>query len=207
MTVIQEGQETQTALRDFGRWLLQSGGLPADKTKDLLTKSRALHCRSGETVFSAGDTLEELFFVNSGLVRYYYLTPDGKEYNKNFVSSGSVVTSLSSFLEAKPAPFFTEALEDTVLVAVPIELARNLASDDIDWERLVGRFVRALAIQKEQREASFLLKNAEQRYEAFLKDFSALAMRLPQYHIASYLGITPVALSRIRSRLACRRLS
>lgn len=100
MTVIQESQETQTTLRDFGRWLLQSGGLPADKTEDLLTKSRALHCGSGETVFSAGDTLEELFFVNSGLVRYYYLTPEGKEYNKNFVSSGSVVTSLSSFLEA-----------------------------------------------------------------------------------------------------------
>jgi CRP-like cAMP-binding protein len=71
----------------------------------------------------------------------------------------------------------------------------------------MNRFLALLALKKERREASFLLLDAGERYEAFLEDFADLVPRLPQYHIASYLGITPVALSRIRSRRAGKHAS
>jgi CRP-like cAMP-binding protein len=199
--------DTSEILQAFAVGLRQKGSVSARETDLLLGSARVLQREAGDILFAAGDILEDLYFVASGLVRYYYLTPDGREFNKSFVSNGGAVTCLSSFLEARPAPFFTEALEPTVLVALPMSLVRELKSSEIVLERLINGFIANLALQKEKREASFLLEDAAGRYEAFLKDFADLAPRLPQYHIASYLGITAVALSRIRARRSPQKIS
>jgi CRP-like cAMP-binding protein len=188
-------------LGEFADWLL-GRGVPRTSAEQLLAHASVVQHAAGRRLFAAGEVPNTLYFVVRGLVRFYYLTPDGKEFNKNFVASGSVVTSLGSFLEGSPSPFFTEALEDCVFVTYPMELARQLTETDIVWERLVNGFITQLALKKERREASFLLDSAMARYEAFLTDFPEIALRVPQYHIASYLGITPVALSRIRGRRA-----
>lgn len=187
-------------LQTFCERLKDLSGDTALNTRQIVDQGRVLRLKAGEGIFAAGDRLEDLYFVFTGLVRYFYLTPDGREFNKSFVTRGGVVTCLSSFLKAKPAPFFTETLDDTVLVCVPMTLVRQMKAEDIRWERMINGFITRLALQKEQREASFLLEDATGRYEAFLKEFAEIAPRLPQYQIASYLGITPVALSRIRAR-------
>ncbi|MCV0429233.1 MAG: Crp/Fnr family transcriptional regulator [Roseibium sp.] len=204
---MKECDTDRQVLQTFLERFQTSIGDPAPDMRLIVDVARVLRPRAGDVLFSAGDLLEDLYFVVSGLVRYYYLTPHGREFNKNFVSSGGVVTCLSSFLAEKPSPFFTEALEDTVLVSVPMETVRRLKADDILWERVFNGFITRLALRKEQREASFLLEDAAGRYEAFLREYSQVALRLPQYHIASYLGITPVALSRIRARRAKRSAS
>lgn len=189
-------------LKTFHLKLTNEHGLSASSADQVTKNARVVKRQAGELVFAAGDDLQELFFIGSGLVRYFYVTPDGREFNKSFVSSGSVVTCLSSFLERLPAPFFTEALDTSILIAVPMDELRSLRQTDPEVERLINRFVTNLALQKEKREASFLLEDAAGRYEAFLRNFPDVAARIPQYHIASYLGITPVALSRIRGRRA-----
>jgi CRP-like cAMP-binding protein len=198
---------TQSLLTMFNAWLRKSGGLPAQSTEAALDASVVRRFQADDVLFSAGDRPDVLYFIQSGLVRFFYLTDDGKEFNKNFVAAGSVVTSLSTFLSGVPSPFFTQALEETVAIALPMEFVRRQIEADIHWERLLSRSVAMLALKKEQREASFLLQDASARYEAFLEEFSDLASRLPQYHIASYLGITPVALSRIRARRGKKRAS
>ncbi len=187
-------------LEQFTGWLQQAGGVPEGEARRVAERAKIRQLEAGTRLFSSGEVLETLFFICSGLVRFFYLTPEGKEFNKNFVTAGDVATSLGSFLEARPSPFFAEALEETVVVALPMSFVRELSSADIDWERLINGFVLRLALQKERREASFLLESAAERYEIFLKEFASIAGRVPQYHIASYLGITPVALSRIRAR-------
>jgi CRP-like cAMP-binding protein len=198
---------TQSPVTMFNGWLRQSGGLPAQSADVALDASVVRRFQADDVLFSAGDRPDVLYFIQSGLVRFFYLTDDGKEFNKNFVAAGSVVTSLSTFLSGVPSPFFTQALEDTVTIALPMEFVRRQVEADIYWERLLSRSVAMLALKKEQREASFLLQDASARYEAFLEEFSDLASRLPQSHIASYLGITPVALSRIRARRGKQRAS
>ncbi|XYK80050.1 MAG: Crp/Fnr family transcriptional regulator [Labrenzia sp.] len=198
---------TQSPVTMFNVWLRKSGGLPAQSADVALDASVVRRFQADDVLFSAGDRPDVLYFTQSGLVRFFYLTDDGKEFNKNFVAAGSVVTSLSTFLSGVPSPFFTQALEDTVTIALPMEFVRRQVEADIYWERLLSRSVAMLALKKEQREASFLLQDAGARYEAFLDDFPDLAPRLPQYHIASYLGITPVALSRIRARRGKQRTS
>lgn len=195
---------TDDALLERFDTFLQNLAVPREKRREVVNRASVRRVEAESVLFRAGDRLESLFFVLSGLVRFYYLTPDGKEFNKSFATDGSFVTCLSSFLEDRPSRFFTQALETTVLVALPMDLIRDLKAKDIVWERLVSMFVTRLALQKEQREASFLLDSASDRYEAFLTDFKTIAPRLPQYHIASFLGITPVALSRIRARRTAR---
>lgn len=187
-------------LAHFTDWLQQAGDVSHDEARRVAECAEIRKVSAGTVLFSAGDVLETLYFIRSGLVRFFYLTREGKEFNKNFITAGNVATSLGSFLEARPSPFFAEALEETVLVALPMAFVRDLKTTDIAWERLINGFVIRLALQKERREASFLLESAAERYEAFLTEFSEIAGRVPQYHIASYLGITPVALSRIRAR-------
>ncbi|MES0882399.1 Crp/Fnr family transcriptional regulator [Roseibium sp. SCP14] len=200
-------EEKSQIVRAFcDRLQLLSGSQELDM-QPIFGQARVKRVEPGEILFAAGDRLEDLYFIISGLVRYFYVTPDGREFNKNFVTKGSVVTCLSSFLQSEPSPFFTESLEETLLVCLPMDLVRSLRADDFRWERIINGFIVRLALQKEQREASFLLDDATKRYEAFLKDFASVSPRLPQYHIASYLGITPVALSRIRGRRAARNTS
>ncbi|MCK7613561.1 Crp/Fnr family transcriptional regulator [Roseibium sediminicola] len=189
-----------TVLIQFADWLQHAGGVPESEALRVAERGEVRQFSAGAVLFSAGDVLETLYFIRSGLIRFFYLTPEGKEFNKNFVTAGNVATSLGSFLEARPSPFFAEALEETELVALPMAFVRDLKTSDIAWERLINGFVIRLALQKERREASFLLESATERYEAFLTEFAEILGRVPQYHIASYLGITPVALSRIRAR-------
>lgn len=190
----------EAILERFSDWLLRKASMPEELSSALLQAAYVRRLEAGETLFAAGDQLQDLHFVSQGLVRYFYLTSDGKEFNKNFVSAGGVATSLSAFLVDQLSPFFVQALEDTLIVSVPFDQLRALRSQWGELERLINQFIADLALKKERREASFLLQNASERYEAFLLDFEAIAPRLQQFHIASYLGITPVALSRIRGR-------
>lgn len=197
----------QEILSAFFDWLIGAGGVSSKAATAAVERAKVRRFAAEETLFAAGDCPEQLYFIHSGLVRFYYLTSDGKEFNKNFVEDGSVVTSLSSFLSAAPSPFHTQALEETIVVALPLDYVRAQTISDLTWERLLNRFVASLALKKEQREASFLLLDASERYDVFLRDFEKIVPRLPQYHIAAYLGITPVALSRIRARRVSKHAS
>ncbi|WP_428672356.1 Crp/Fnr family transcriptional regulator [Roseibium sp.] len=199
MTCRNAKKDAQT-LSAFAVWLGQQGGISPPEAAEACRSAGVVRAGAGDGIFSAGETPGFLYFVRSGLVRFYYLTADGKEFNKSFATAGGVVTCLSSFLEGAPSSFHTQALEDTELVALPMELARQLPARDRAWERLISTVIAQLALRKERREAAFLLQSASERYEAFLREFPEVAQRLPQYHVASYLGITPVALSRIRAR-------
>jgi len=135
------------------------------------------------------------------LFRLYYTTPDGSEYNKSFCSGNDFVASYGSLLTGTPASLSIQALTDSKLIVIPYAKFQMLYDRHACWERLGRLLVERLFVKKESRERDFLLLSAEARYLKFMESYGPLAANIPQYHIASYLGITPVALSRIRNRL------
>ncbi len=163
-----------------------------------LFKARSLE--QGHYFLRAGDQSTELVFVNAGLIRFFYQSADGKEFNKSFIPENQFVSAYSAFLTDTPARFSIQALEPSHLLACDLRSVINLFDCHRCWERLGRIFAEQLFIKKETREAGFLLDDAETRYHSFQKAYPGLEDRLAQYHIASYLGITPVALSRIRRR-------
>lgn len=155
----------------------------------------------GEYLARSDEALTHSHHIVRGLVRLFYITPDGVEHNKGFAAEGRVVGSAASKLAGAPAGFDIEALEHTETLSLPFSVADALVARHPAWERLRRLAMERLFLEKEQREKDFLTLDATERYRAFLERQPELARRLPLRHVASYLGITPVALSRIRRQL------
>lgn len=158
--------------------------------------------KQGEHLFLMEDKVDDFYFLIQGLARYYYLTEEGKEFNKSFAEKqGHLLSSISSVSYGTGSPFSVELLSDFTTLYISYKDLLQLTKKYEQWNDLLLRIYEDLVIKKEKREADFLLLNARQRYEKFLEDYSMIDDSVPNYHIASYLGITSVALSRIRKEM------
>ena len=151
----------------------------------------------------AGDVVKNFYFITSGLVRFFYTTEDGKEFNKHFAMENDFAGSFYSFLNHSPCEFTIQALEFTQAIVLP-DLSTSKAFHDRHpcWELLGRKNAEGVLFIKEAREKELLLDSLEVRYQRFVKKYPRLSQRVPQYHIASYLGVTDVALSRLRKKIS-----
>jgi CRP-like cAMP-binding protein len=160
--------------------------------------------KAGDTLLRIGEPARHVWWISQGLLRFYFLSADGLERNKSFHAEGAWVGS-GMPPRSSPSPYAIEALEATELLELSYEsledaIARFPAVETVHAEALGWAFSEQVA-----REAELLSEDAASRYTRFLRERPALAARLPLHHIASHLGITNVALSRIRRRLGLRR--
>ena len=163
---------------------------------------RPIVCQKGDYLFRQGEVCRELFCLRSGLVKLYYNTQDGKEWIKSFVPDQGVLGSRSSQSLGKPSPFSAFCLEQTELTSYPYDLFEQVCFEDLELARAVFNFTQWLGLKKEIREYRLLCLSAEEAYKDFLQMNPKLLERLTQVDIARYLGITPIALSRIKKRLS-----
>lgn len=184
--------------RVCSQWAEASGEAWADLRSAFSERTYA----KGDHLVLGGDALRDVFFVARGLLRLYYTDADGNEWNKAFTPEGGFAGSIASGLLGIPAPYSIQALEDTVVLAAPWEAMEATYAAHPRLERLGRRFAEQILVKKEMRERAFLELDATERYLAFVEQQSGLIERLPLYHVASYIGVTEVSLSRIRGRLA-----
>lgn len=175
--------------------------IPKEERRRLLKRKKVITLKKGEYFLMAGDVPQYIGFVISGLLRLFYIDSDGVEINKHFCVENTLAISYSAFLQREASKFYIQALEDAKLLAIDYETYTDLLESHICWQIVARKLAQMLFILKEKRESEFLLNDAQQRYLQFLEDYPNLESRLSQYHIASYLGITPESLSRIRSGL------
>lgn len=149
----------------------------------------------------AGDVVDNFYFIVKGLVRFFYSTEDGKEFNKHFAMENGFAGSFHCLVRREPCPFFIQALERTETIVLPNRALNEFYERHACWERLGRKVAEHLVFIKEAREKELLLDSLETRYRRLLEEFPGLAERTAQYHIASYLGVTDVALSRIRKKI------
>lgn len=157
--------------------------------------------RKGDFVLKAGETADFVTFVNKGVGRLYY-TVEGKEIVAGFFKEGEYIADYSSFLTRTPALCSIDAIEDAEILNLSyynLQLAYQTYPEFQKFGRLIAEY---LFIMVSDRTSTLLLKAPEERYLDFLEKSADLIQRVPQYMIASYLGVTPEALSRIRKRLA-----
>lgn len=157
-------------------------------------EKHALICRMGEVPHSFA-------FVCEGLFRVFVLDEKGHEYNKNFFQEGRFPGSMTALLRQEPSLHSIQALEDSVIIEIDFQAFRDLLyrSDDLKLFQIHYLETHWL-LDKDTREVRLVQQDAAERYRAFLDEHPDLLARLPQYHIASHLGITPTQLSRIRKK-------
>lgn len=156
--------------------------------------------KKNEHLLHAGDVAEYAYFILDGIVRLYYTREDGREYVRSFGVENDMCGAFYSSLTQTPCRFGIEALTQTRVIQAKFSDIRGLFETDIYWERLGRVLAEQNFISKEKREAELLLDDAETRYQHFLEEYPDLEARIAQYHIASYIGVTPVSLSRIRTK-------
>ena len=156
----------------------------------------------GHILYPAGAIPTSFAFVYRGLFRVYVMDDKGNEYNKNFFDEGKYPGPMVALLTATRSEATIEALEDATVVSIDFRGYRRLLSASDDLKMYHIRYLEQnWLLAKDSREIALVQDDATRRYLAFLDNHGAIAGRIPQYHIASHLGITPTQLSRIRKTL------
>jgi CRP-like cAMP-binding protein len=174
--------------------------LPTAEADRFLQILRPVEILKGEYFICEGQVPTKMAFVGKGLFRYLYVDTAGREYTKNFMPEGSFIASYSAMIHKTPSLMHIEALEDSAIYEIPYTEWQTLRNGHPCWNALLVNFLEKGFCVKEKRERELLLLEAEDRYQIFLHDFPALEHRVKQHLIASYLGISPVSLSRIRNK-------
>ena len=142
-----------------------------------------------------------MYVLLSGLVRLFYTTPDGRERNKAFFRTGQVTGPVSAAMTSTPAPFSIQALEPVDTLVFSFQAMTEAARNNLSVAHASQQLLAEAFIRNEQREAMLLTCNAEQRYQWLLENEPDLLQRVAQFHIASYLGIDAVSLSRLKRKI------
>lgn len=139
--------------------------------------------------------------IVSGALRMYYIDNEGKDISFQFFFENQLVLSFESFYLARESKFYIESLEETELMSISKSDFEKLLNEFPEINRYVTEFVCNRFFNYTNVFLSQIKNSPEERYLELIKDNPKILERVPQHYIASYLGITPVSLSRIRSRI------
>lgn len=144
---------------------------------------------------------KEIAFLESGCVRAFFTNAEGKEYNKQFFVGPSIIGAYTSLLQGTPNLIPQQALTPCKIWVANYQALEQKYAEFHDLERLARKVAEYYFLEKERKELEMALQDATQRYFNFRQQFPTLEQLIPQYHIASYLGISATQLSRIRRKL------
>lgn len=152
-----------------------------------------------EQILKQGEHCNFIAFIQEGSFRFYY-DNEGEVKITAFFFQNDFISNYRSFLTGKPSDHFIEAMQDAVIDKINLQALNSLYDKHKTMERLGRLIAENLYLTVANRLDSFLLQNPEERYRALIERNSRLLQEVPQYMIASYLGVKPETLSRIRAR-------
>jgi CRP-like cAMP-binding protein len=157
--------------------------------------------RKNELLLKNGQTENHLSFIETGIVRYFL--PKGEhELTFAFGFENSFVSGYDSFLVQQPSTYYIQTLKKTVLWQLTYKDLQNIYQETIIGNKIGRLASEELFLKKSKREISLLVDTAERRYLNLFHEQPQLIEKIPLKYIASYIGITPQALSRIRKRIS-----
>lgn len=164
-----------------------------------------LHSRTylkGQYIVQAGDVCRAHTFIQSGLVRTFYMDEGGTEHILMFGIENWWAGDLGSTITGEEADFHVHCIEDTKVVQIRVEDMERLYEEIPAMERMFRLLMQNALVSAQRRIVNTYSHSASERYQQFCKKYPEMVHRLPQYMIASYLGITKEFLSTIRRKLA-----
>lgn len=189
---------------DLRRYLTEKALVSPDHVKMLLELSQVKEFKKGEFLLLKGQVCKHAFFVEKGLLRFYSIEDTGKEHIIQFAPESWLMSDRGSVFFNLPSEFYIDAVEDSMVYL----LGQDFFSEAIYISpefREYNEFLLHNHIRHMQSRINLLIgAPAETRYLDFIKLYPDLTLRVPQWMIASYLGITPESLSRVRKDLAGR---
>lgn len=161
--------------------------------------------RKKQYLLQEGDVCRYTAFVEKGMLRTFTVDEKGNEPILQFSMEGWWIADLYSFLTEEPSIYNIEALEECELLLITKENWEVLLAKVPAFERYFRLLIQNNLIATQRRLMSSLSESAEEKYTKLINNFPGCIQRVPQHMIASYLGITPETLSRIRAQMAARK--
>lgn len=174
---------------------------PESEISSALNYFKPVSFQKGDYLLTEGQVCKNLYFINSGLTKSYLLN-DGKEHIRQFAAENDFVVDLGSFLPQSNSAFYIQALENTETVRISFQDLDYLFNSSFSFMKLGKIIADRSTVNLIKRSVSLVKDDAKKRYLDFITERPSLTQRVPQFMIASYLGITPESLSRIRKEIS-----
>ncbi len=150
---------------------------------------------------NAGEPSKEVALIIKGVFRSFTVDQEGNDITKYFYSQGEMLLSYYAYLSRIESKYSIQALEDSEILVAKLSEFEKAVEGNYQLLLFYKKVIDNMLIKKEAYASSFTFLNNMQRYQQFLIDYPGLEQRIMQYQLASYLGMTPVTLSRIRKKL------
>lgn len=186
----------------FYSYLVNTAGMTDDEAENVSSGLKRLKFQKGDILLKRGVICQHSFFVENGLLRSYMLDESGKEHLIQFAPENWFIVDRSSVYFNDASESYIEAIEDTEVVLIGEDFFCKANETSEAFSKFNDKLLHNHIRHMQQRINLLLGATAENRYLSFIKTYPDLLLRVPQWMIASYLGITPESLSRVRKELA-----
>ncbi|WP_209564187.1 Crp/Fnr family transcriptional regulator [Flavobacterium sp. 1355] len=180
--------------------ILKCLALPEKELEELLDISSHKKINKGSCFITAGHIPRKMAFVVKGLFRYVYVHENGNEFTKSIITENNFISSYSAMIHNSTSYFSIEALEEAEILEIDYQCWLEVKEKNPFWNIFLLKILEKAFCIKEKRERELLLLDAEKRYNLFITEFPNLENRISQQIVASYLGIQPESLSRLRRK-------
>ena len=167
----------------------------------LASEDNIKHYKKKDILQREGENCSKAFFVKKGLLRSYTIDKKGKEHLFMFAPKSWVIADIESQEFNQPAKLFIDCVEDSEVIILERNLLTKSEQNITQLKNNINLLSRRIAVMQ-RRVIMLISASAKDRYELFLETYPQIPNRVPQRMIASYLGITPEALSKIRGEMA-----
>lgn len=172
--------------------------------EELISNCKSYTVQKGDFLLQEGQACKHSFFVENGLLRQYSIDNKGKEHILQFAPENWFIADRESAFFNQPSSYFIQALENSNIIQIDEDFIIQLSEHNKSFVEFNNKLLHNHIRHLQKRINQLLGATAEERYLAFVKIYPDILLRVPQTMVASYLGITPESLSRIRKELATK---
>jgi CRP-like cAMP-binding protein len=160
---------------------------------------------ASEIYIPEGKIFKKIFYIKKGLLRIFFVTESGEEKTFFFRWEGQIAAIPECIFDNQPTRQTWQALEDCELMEIDFDIVEKLSENNISLIKIRLGFAEKMFLEALKRVESFVLDKPEERYQKLIIQNPEIIKRVADKHIASFIGVTPVSLSRIRKRLASQK--
>src|SRR5215510_1643917 len=194
--------QSDSAFEILGAYLRARAAFTAEEFDFIKTRFEKSGLGSGEILQRAGEVAEHAAFIAKGCLRSYLIDPKGKEHIVQFAPENWWLADNISLTEGTPSQYFIDSIEDSEVLLIDPPSHERLVEKIPGYADAFRKGLQRRATAREERIVNTMSKSAEERYLDFLATYPSIVTRVPQWMMASYLGVSPETVSRIRKKLS-----